>query len=94
MQLLRELQSVFESKEWVLSAAVSSVKEKIDAGYDVPKIAQVVDFLNVMTYFMHGHWDGYVDHHAPLFPREGESEDAMHLNAVIELNYYINTAKL
>ena len=27
------------------------------------------DFINVMTYDLHGDWDNYADHHAPLHAR-------------------------
>lgn len=38
-----------------------------------------MDFVNVMTYDMHGSWDGYADVHSPLYPR---SIDQSRLNTV------------
>jgi GH18 family chitinase len=28
------------------------------------------DFINVMTYDLHGDWDNFADHHAPLHARQ------------------------
>ena len=67
--LLEDLRSAFMSYNWLLSAAVPAPKSRIDSGYDVPKIAQLLDFINVMTYDLHGSWDGFADHHAPLYKR-------------------------
>ena len=54
----------------VLSSAVSCNPQKIDAGYDVPEVSRLVDFVSIMTYDIHGSWDpDLADHHAPLFAR-------------------------
>lgn len=39
-----------------------------------------LDFLNIMTYDMHGEWDGYADHHAPLFKRPFDDADTERLH--------------
>lgn len=41
-----------------------------------------VDFVNVMTYDLHGDWDGFADHHAPLHAREHDSWEFKSLNTV------------
>ena len=38
----------------------------IQEGFQVRKVAQKLDFINVMTYDMHGSWDGYAHHHSKL----------------------------
>ncbi|KAG7158019.1 Acidic mammalian chitinase-like 5 [Homarus americanus] len=52
----------------MLTAAVPSSSQKIDAGYDVPGIAQSVDLVNLMTYSLHGSWNDYVHHQSGLYP--------------------------
>ncbi|KAJ8934034.1 hypothetical protein NQ318_014205 [Aromia moschata] len=45
-----ELKQAFKPKGYLLSAAVSPSKTVIDAGYDVPVLAQNLDWIAVMTY--------------------------------------------
>ncbi|NJN47602.1 MAG: hypothetical protein HC808_15250 [Candidatus Competibacteraceae bacterium] len=56
-----------DKRYYQLSVAVSPVREKIDltdpAGY-----APAVDFINVMTYDMHGPWNQMTYHHSALYP--------------------------
>ena len=52
------------------SAAVPAPKSRIDSGYDVKRIAKALDFINIMAYDLHGTWDGFADHHSPLYKRE------------------------
>ena len=55
-------------------------------GYDVPSLSRDLDFINVMTYDYHGHWDSKTGHVAPLYyhPRD----DFYYFNAVsIALKY-------
>ena len=56
--LVSELKEAFEivHKGWLLSAAVSAAKFRVDEGYAVAKIANDLDFINVMTYDLHGDW--------------------------------------
>ena len=56
---MEELREAFDQYGWLLSAAVPAPKSRVDAGYDVKKISKVLDFINVMTYDLHGSWDGF-----------------------------------
>ena len=64
--LVEELSAAFSPHGWLLSAAVSPAKFRVNDGYDVGRISQYLDFINVMTYDLHGSWDKSADHHAPL----------------------------
>jgi Glycosyl hydrolases family 18 len=50
--------------------------------YDVPEVVKYVDFLNVMTYDFHGHWEGQVGHNSPLYPLESASSHQRKLTVV------------
>ena len=50
--------------------------------YDVPEVVKYVDFLNVMTYDFHGHWEGEVGHNSPLYPLESASNHQRKLTMV------------
>lgn len=78
--LVKELSAAFKPKGLLLSAAVSPSKAVIDAGYDVPILSQYMDWIAVMTYDFHGHWDKQTGHVAPLYNYPGDVYD--YFNAV------------
>ena len=67
-------------KGYLLSAAVSPSKKVADQGYDVPSIAKDLDWIAIMAYDYHGHWDKKTGHVAPMFDHP---KGAQYLNAVI-----------
>ena len=75
--LVEELATAFKPYNWLLSAAVSPAKFRVNDGYDVRKISDHLDFINVMTYDLHGSWDKAADHHAPLYGREHDDWDPL-----------------
>ena len=50
------------------------------SGYDVPKLAKYFDWISVMTYDFHGHWDKQTGHVAPHYYYPGDTYD--YFNAV------------
>ncbi|KAL4240744.1 hypothetical protein ACF0H5_001533 [Mactra antiquata] len=93
--LLSELMQAFEHESYhtgqprlLLTAAVPAGKSNIDAGYDIPNIVRNLDFINIMTYDLHGSWEPVTGHNSPLFGRTGETaEDAM-LNMEWAVDYW------
>lgn len=85
--LVKELRAAFNPKGLLLSAAVSPSKMVIDNAYDVPSISRDLDWIGVMTYDYHGHWDKKTGHVAPM-NFHSESEVA-YFNANYTLNYWI-----
>ena len=65
-ELLRELKEAMEPRGLKLTVAVAADPKKVDAGYEVAKISELVDAVHLMTYDMYGSWESNVDHHAPL----------------------------
>lgn len=86
--LVRELSGEFKPKGLLLSSAVSPNKRVIDAGYDVPVVAEYLDWIAVMTYDYHGQWDKKTGHNAPLYERPDDWEPTF--NAVNESIYQSN----
>ena len=76
--LVRELRAAFDPKGWELTAAVSASASKVDAGYEVAELSQLLDAVHLMTYDLHGSWETSVDHHASLYgePGDGLTVDA------------------
>lgn len=67
--LVRELSAEFKPRGLLLSSAVSPNKRVIAEGYDVPVIAEHLDWIAVMTYDYHGQWDKKTGHNAPFYAR-------------------------
>nr|CAD7199393.1 unnamed protein product [Timema douglasi] len=55
--------------------------------YDVPALSQYFDWISVMTYDFHGHWDKQTGHVAPLHYYPGDTYD--YFNANFSINYWI-----
>ena len=72
--LCDELLAAFEDEaaqsgkeRMLLTAAVPAGYRTIDAGYEVEKIARSLDWINLMTYDLHGKWEKRTGHHTAMF---------------------------
>ncbi|XP_032525192.2 probable chitinase 2 [Danaus plexippus] len=64
--LLKELSEAFEPKSYLLTAAIRTTKEDMNAVYDLDQLNYYLDFIYLMTYDYHGPWDGIIAPHAPI----------------------------
>ncbi|KAL1492113.1 hypothetical protein ABEB36_012603 [Hypothenemus hampei] len=85
--LIRELSQAFKPRGLLLSSAVSPSKTVIDAGYDVPILNQYFDWISIMTYDFHGHWDKQTGHVAPLYYYTEDLFD--YFNSNFSIHYWI-----
>lgn len=85
--LVAELSAAFKPKGYLLSAAVSPSKTVIDAGYDVPSLNRHLDWIAVMIYDFHGHWDKETGHVAPLYYYPGDKLD--YFNSDFAVRYWM-----
>ncbi|XP_065561191.1 LOW QUALITY PROTEIN: probable chitinase 10 [Artemia franciscana] len=88
-RLCEEMSEEFRPKGLLLSAAVSPAIFRVNEGYDVPRLGKALDFINVMTYDLHGSWDRYADHHAPIRKRPFDQWGTANLHADGGLSYWI-----
>uniref|UniRef100_A0A3P8TWU7 chitinase n=2 Tax=Amphiprion percula TaxID=161767 RepID=A0A3P8TWU7_AMPPE len=72
----------------MISAAVSTEKGTIDAGYEVAEIAKYLDFINVMTYDFHGTWENVTGHHSPLYNGSHDTGYHVYLNTDFAMRYW------
>ncbi|CAK1593261.1 unnamed protein product [Parnassius mnemosyne] len=70
--LVKELKDAFESKGYLLTAALGAGKATMEAAYELHKLSLYLDFIHMMCYDYHGTWDGVVGANAPL---RGTSDD-------------------
>lgn len=85
----QDLKRAFEQESYhtgrprlMLTAAVPAGKSNIDAGFDIPNVVRSLDFVNIMTYDLHGSWDSSTGHNSPLYSRASENAADATLNMV------------
>ncbi|CAG2168417.1 unnamed protein product [Oppiella nova] len=86
IDLLHELHTAFQPHGYLLTAAVSAGKAIVDRAYNVPEMNKYLDFINVMTYDMHGSWEQKTGHNAPLHAGEGDDKT---LTVEYAINYWL-----
>jgi len=67
--LAEELRFAFNEaghEHWDISVAIPLRQDLVDNGYDLERMAESVDFLNVMAYNIHGNWEREVYAHTDL----------------------------
>ncbi len=74
--------SAEDGKYYQLSAAVSAGFDAIDF-IEPLKYEKYLDFINIMTYDMHGAWDSYTNHQSALYSNS-KAVDNLNINAVIQ----------
>ncbi len=96
--LLREMRVVFDQHNLMITAAVSAGFETIDVAYDIPTMAETLDFIQVMTYDYHGWFEGpfldvHTGHNSPMHPipeEESSDHDWYGLNTEFSMQYYLD----
>ena len=86
-KFVAELRKAFHPRGLLLSAAVSPSKKIIDVGYDVPSIARDLDWIAVMSYDYHGHWDKKTGHVSPFYHHP--DDEYFYFNTNYTINYWI-----
>lgn len=63
-------------KKYEISIAINMSHAKTDIGIDVPKIFNIIDFANVMTYDAAGAWDSRSGHQTALYDNPNNPNEA------------------
>lgn len=83
--LMQTLRDEMPAPEWLLSMAIPSDPRGWGTGFDVYALAPLLDFINVMTYDIHGPWSDHAGHNSPLIQnakdpgQEGSVADSIDL---------------
>jgi len=95
-KLVRELLAAFTAEAAIvnkprllLSAAVSAGFSQIDASYEAPQLGEMLDWLNLMTYDLHGDWDDVTGHQTAMAYDGGEGEGRREFTVPYALDYWI-----
>ncbi len=71
--LLQELRTALDGqgeelgKKYELSIAVPALKERLELGFDIPDMMELVDFVNIMSYDMNDDQGAIASHHTALY---------------------------
>merc|ERR1711976_516374 len=94
--MCQEMRAAFEAESestgqprLLLTAVVPAGKDTIDAGYEVAKVSKELDFINLMSYDLNGHWNNVTGHNSPLFATSDETGKQAYLNQEWAANYWI-----
>lgn len=82
--LLKELKTAFSPFGYILTAAVSAGKWTIDNAYDIKGINEHIDWINLMSYDLHGSWEHKLGHNSPLHAYSHEDWDVAAKQLTIE----------
>lgn len=64
---LVEIRAEFDKHGYLLTIAAGAPAKLASKSYDIPAIAKAVHYINLMTYDLHGSWDGKTGLNAPLY---------------------------
>jgi len=82
--LMQELRNGLPSP-WLISMAVPSDPRNWGQGFDIPALAPLLDFMNVMTYDYYGTWSGATGHVSPIFQSSADPSQAGSLKTSMDL---------
>lgn len=95
--LIKELDKAFEDEakdtrktQLLLSATVAGIVPTVNSSYEVAEISNHLDFMNVMTYDFHGHWEAVTGHNAPLYKSSFDTGTHTHHNVDSALTHWLN----
>ncbi|KAK9966536.1 hypothetical protein ABG768_003643 [Culter alburnus] len=74
----------------VLSSKVSGIKSTIEKAYEIAEISALLDFLSIMSYDYHGHWDPKTGHNSPLFHSSIDSGSIIHHNINSSVAFWLS----
>jgi chitinase len=95
--LMESLRFELLAPDYLISMAVPSDPPSYGTGFDIPALAPLVDFLNVMTYDFHGPWSDHAGHNSPLIlsPEDPEQEGSVRTSMdLYEVQYGVDRRKL
>ncbi|EDO43261.1 predicted protein, partial [Nematostella vectensis] len=83
--LCQELLAAFETEaantgkpRLLLTAAVSAGETTVKNGYEISALGQALDWINLMSYDLHGDWEDTTGHHAAMDSSTGDPLTVTH----------------
>lgn len=90
VELLSDLQQEFSNRGLLLTAAVAGAENSAAISYNISGISKHLDFINLMTYDLHGPWESVTGHSAPLFAGSNDKTEVQRqLNVQASVRYWL-----
>uniref|UniRef100_A0A2K5CNU4 Acidic mammalian chitinase n=1 Tax=Aotus nancymaae TaxID=37293 RepID=A0A2K5CNU4_AOTNA len=93
--LVQKMREAFEKEakqinkpRLMVTAAVAAGISNIQSGYEIPQLSQYLDYIHVMTYDLHGSWEGYTGENSPLYKYPTDTGSNAYLNVHYVMNYW------
>ncbi|XP_055474134.1 chitinase-like protein 3 [Psammomys obesus] len=93
--LVQKMHEAFEqeaieknSPRLMLTATVAGAIPTIQSGYEIPQLSHSLDYIQVMTYNLHGSQDGYTGGNSPLYKSINDSGINTFLNVDYIMTYW------
>nr|XP_015860466.2 chitinase-like protein 3 [Peromyscus maniculatus bairdii] len=93
--LVQEMHEAFEREAFennrprlVITATVAGVITTIRSGYEIPQLSHSLDYIQVMTYNLHGSQDGYTGENSPLYKSLNDTGTNTFLNVDYIMTYW------
>jgi len=83
--LMQQLRAALPAPQWLLSMAIPANPQNYGTGFDVPSLAAIVDYFNVMTYDFTGPWMTYAGHNSPLYQSPSDPGQSGSLKTSMDL---------
>ncbi|CAO1342257.1 unnamed protein product [Diamesa tonsa] len=87
--LLQELRAHLQPNGFVLSVAVAAGQYAAARSYDIPRLSNAVDFINLMTYDFHGPWSGVTGIHGAFSYRQIENFWQRQVNVRMSVHFWL-----
>lgn len=87
--LLKELKEKFAERGYLLSAAVGAAETSASQSYNIAAMSKYLDFINLMSYDLHGAWEATTGINAPLYARKGASANEAKLTVDASIKYWL-----
>ena len=77
--LVLELSKALHDEGMVISAAVAASSHVASKAYNVQVLSDNLDFVTIMAYDYHGHWDKQTGHVAPLYLHKDDVDPTLNI---------------
>uniref|UniRef100_A0A671LP55 chitinase n=1 Tax=Sinocyclocheilus anshuiensis TaxID=1608454 RepID=A0A671LP55_9TELE len=74
----------------IMSCKVSGIKSTIENAYEVAEISFQSDFLTILSFDYHGHWDPETGHNSPLFRSSLDTGNIIHHNINSSVDFWLS----
>jgi chitinase len=85
IMLMQDLRNQFPAPQYLLSMAIPADPRSWGSGFDVPALAPLLDFINVMTYDFYGPWSAHAGLNSPLFQDLADPEQVGSVDTSMDL---------